>query len=162
AADDPLPAGALLRAGTPRFRHGSVVRNIAYSRTGKVLASCGWDAAVRLWDPATGRELQTIVGRTRVWAVAVSPDDQAVASGGREGGLRRSDGAPGRGLWAVPDGGGGVVSLAFAPDGKTLASAGQDGTVRLWERATGKELTRLAGHAAEVRAVVFSADGKTL
>jgi RNA polymerase sigma factor (sigma-70 family) len=163
AADDgPLPAGALVRAGTPRLRHGSVVRAIAYSRTGKVLASCGWDAAVRLWDPVSGKELQTIVFRARLWSVAVSPDDQAVASGGQEGVLRLSDVATGRELWAVTDGSGGVQSLAFAPDGKTLASAGQDGTVRLWERATGKELLRMAGHAAEVRSVAFSAAGKTL
>src|SRR5581483_11817094 len=81
AAEDPLPAGALLRAGATRFRQGSVVTGISFSRDGKLLASAGWDAKVRLWETATGKELVTIAHPARVTAVALAPDGKTVASG---------------------------------------------------------------------------------
>jgi RNA polymerase sigma factor (sigma-70 family) len=158
---DPLPEGALTRAGTIRFRHGSVVTSLSYSRDGKVLASGGWDAKVRVWEAATGKEIQTISLPNRVLSVALSPDGKTVASGGTDMVLRLHDVATGKQVWANTDHGSPINSVAFSPDGKRLATAAVESSVGVWDAATGKG-TLFIGHEGEVRCVAFSPDSKLL
>src|SRR5262249_41962666 len=59
---DPLPAGALARLGTLRFRHGYNVSFMAYSSDGKTIVFGGSgnvDNAIRMADARTGKELRT-------------------------------------------------------------------------------------------------------
>src|SRR5262245_66414381 len=53
---EPLPGGAIRRHGTARFRHGGLVRALAFSRDGKTLCSSSHDHTVRAWDVSTGPE----------------------------------------------------------------------------------------------------------
>jgi metallo-beta-lactamase class B len=139
---DPLPAGAVQRLGTIRYRHNSTA--IAYSPNGKLLASGGRDNTVRLFDAESGKELRRLMGHARRSynppADPRAPLDALVTATGE----------------------GGVNSVAFSSDGKTLASGGWDDTVRLWDVESGKELHKLAGHKAMVGHVVFSPDGRFL
>src|SRR5262245_16615656 len=57
---DPLPPGALVRLGTIRFRYAAT--SVAYSPDGKLLAAAGADNHIRLFDPATGREIRRLAG----------------------------------------------------------------------------------------------------
>jgi WD40 repeat protein len=139
---DPLPAGALQRLGTVRFRHDSTA--LAYSPNGKILASGGRDNLIRLFDAYTGKELRRLIGH-QPRSYKGPADNRNIVS--------TLIGATGTG---------GVNSIAFSPDGKVLASGGWDDTVRLWDVKTGRELRKIAAHKAMVGRVVFSKDGRIL
>jgi WD40 repeat protein len=163
--DGQLPAGALARFGTVRFRHGSVVTSLSYSKDGKTLVTSSWDTTVRLWDAASGKELRAFnVSQAPVLAAVLSPDSKTLATTGRDMQVRLWDADTGKPLWTSAGHQHWVQCLAFSPDGKRLASAGQDGTVRLWDAATGKQTASTAvgeGNQA-IGAIAFSPEGKML
>jgi WD40 repeat protein len=71
---DPLPRGAVMRLGTVRLRHSSVL--LRFSPDGKVLVSVG-DGGMKVWDAQTGKEIPwPVVGR--VEAAAFSPDGKTL------------------------------------------------------------------------------------
>jgi WD40 repeat protein/transcriptional regulator with XRE-family HTH domain len=143
-----------------------VVSDLAFSPDGKILASSGDDAALRLWDVTRRRSLgPPLVGHTlAVEAVAFSPDGKVLASASDDGTIRlwnvtrrRLLGPPLLGHTAA------VLTLAFSPDGTILASSGEDKTVRLWDVASGQPLgTPLTGHTDYVSSLTFSPDGTSL
>jgi RNA polymerase sigma factor (sigma-70 family) len=163
-ADDP-PDGALARLGTHRLRHGSQVRSVAVSPDGKVLASAGWDWAVRLWDMQTGQELRSISGPDGwFWCVAFSPDGTKLAAGGdkRDRKIHLYDAATGAELRRFEGHAEGAYAVAFSPDGQTLASGGPDAVIRLWNLASGAERSQLTGHRGAIRTLAFADAGRTL
>jgi Caspase domain/WD domain, G-beta repeat len=96
-----------------------------------------------------------------VFALALSPDGAALATGGRDGVLR---------LWSMAGElqrelkghSAAVRDAAFSPDGRLLASSSSDDTVRIWDVQSGREAALLKGHANRVNAVRFTPDGAKL
>jgi hypothetical protein len=141
--------------------HQDSVSAVSFSPDGKTLASGSEDNTVRVWDRATGKELQRLSPDSSVTAVSFSPDGKTLASGSEDKTVRVWDRATGKELQRLSHDST-VYAVSFSPDGKTLASGSwDDHTVRVWDRATGKELERLS-HDSSVTAVSFSPDGKTL
>jgi WD40 repeat protein len=161
---DLLPADALLRLGTLRFRSGGVVRALAFAKDGKTLFCAGWDRAIRRWDPQTGAELEPLLGPEKGFVdAAVSADGKTFVGGTVGGNVHVWDLTAGKEIKkiAVP-GGKTLRAVAVAPDGRTAAVAGDDNAVRLLDLAAGTELRVLTAYKQQPKIVAFSPDGKLL
>jgi WD40 repeat protein len=155
---------------------GKVIRNfgsggwgLSLSRDGKRLLCSARDRTVRLYERATGKELQRLVGHTNeVWVATLCPDGKHAVTGGLDRTLRVWDLESGKEERRFEN----VVDFprcaAWSPDGTLLAVGHFDnlvyarsrGTLRLWDFKAGKELRKGTGHTAPISAVAFSRDGK--
>ncbi|MBD1865754.1 NACHT domain-containing protein [Cyanobacteria bacterium FACHB-471] len=97
-----------------------------------------------------------------VFAVALSPTGDVLATGDAEGGLRLWQVNQGSLLLALEGHQGWVWSVSFSADGQTLASCSSDKTIRLWNTQTGECLSTLRGHSGSIWSVSFSPDGQLL
>ncbi len=156
---DPLPAGALTRLGTTRFRHQHTVRGVAYSRDGTLLATGSWDGTLRVWEAATGRELRRFPA-PGASCVAVSPDGKLVAGGGMDKALAVWDVATGAEVFRAAGLENTVLSGCFSPDGKSLAAV-SGSALRIWDVRTKREALRIDAPAG-LRPLAYMPDGKAL
>jgi WD40 repeat protein len=112
---------------------------LAYSPTGRLLATGSADGRVRLLDlEGHGQDYRVLAGHTQaVSCLAFAPDGRTLASGSPDGTVRLWHVATGLNLAVFDPGRGGVRALAFAPDGRTLASGHEvnpgAGEVLLWK-----------------------------
>ena len=133
--------------------------------------------------PGDKPELILQTGHTRsANAVAFSPDNRWLASGGKDNVIKIWDLATGNVLRTLYGHTSNVNALAVSPDGKLLASGSgdindkrdlgtftqggvvggaEDNTVRIWSVQTGQQLQVLRGHELPVGAVAFSNDGRS-
>jgi len=144
--------------------HFAPITHLMFSSSG-LLASTGWDATTRLWDPLSGRLLVTALGH----GIRFSKDGRHLAFNYHNRHV---------GLWDVSDGRecrtlhhgeignrtpsgtfGGRCNVAFSPDGQLLASTGTDG-VRLWRVGTGQEVAHLSVGSGQT--AVFHPQGTSL
>jgi len=152
--------------------HKGYVTAVAFSPTGRLLATGGLDGVVRLWDLTGDRpkdlgELTEDLGE--VQALAFAPDQPYLITGsanamsGHMWQWFYQEKDPDKHRALVPSEPAKVDALAFRRDGKKLV-AGVDTAAFLW--SVGKaEMSRdciLKGHAAPVKAFAFSPDGKRL
>jgi len=125
------------------------VNALRFSADGTMLFAAAGDAGIGgiayQWKVADGALVRKYEGhRDALYALALSPDGQMLATGSYDQKIK---------LWNVADGSeikmltghnGAVYGLSFRPDGKVLASASADRTVKLGEVATGKRLDTLS------------------
>jgi WD40 repeat protein len=186
---DPVPAGALTRLGTQRWRHNGSVHYLGFAAQGKELLTVGEDAIFRVWDVKTGKELRRFgkgAGMAQVndiilieddadfrlyWGngrvAALAPDGRTLATAGRAADtIDRYEVATGKELPAIKIAKNSAGNLLFSADSKSLWAAAGDGVVCRYDMATGKEVQQLGKPAEERRrgrlGIALSPDGKLL
>jgi WD40 repeat protein len=145
--------------------HADLIHDLAFSPDGKVLASCGYDKLIKLWDVSSGKEVRTLKEHSdSVYAVRFSPDGKLLASAAADRAVKLWDAATGRLLYTLGEPTDWVYAVAWNPDGRHLAAAGADRSIRVWEAtAAGNKLVHsVFAHEAPVSRLAYSADGKVL
>jgi WD40 repeat protein len=158
---DPLPAGALARLGTVRWRHGGVTGFVAFLPDGKSVISAADDNLIRVWEYPSGKEIRHLgpglridpnngFGRAVYYGqsglpVAVTPDGKTAACSFEGGDIKLYEVATGKELPSLKNGnnfrgfpGGGAME--FSPDGQHLAVLEYDSSIRIWDWANAKEV----------------------
>jgi RNA polymerase sigma factor (sigma-70 family) len=166
---DPLPAGALHRLGSLRFRHDFTIFATALSNDGKTVAT-GTGFAVWLWDADTGQLKQTLKCRDQILGgLAISPDGTTVAAIGHNCTLNRWDTATGKELTQrrLSPGGQGqrlyTPYLAYTGDGKCLiVKESHEPAVRVVDADTAAERHRFPIDEEAHPQFAHTPDGKTL
>ena len=155
-----------------RIKHPlSRVEKVVFSPSGEYLVTVNGDdyyavakeAAVRLWDTDTAKEIATI-GQGKAADVAFSPDGEYLATApdsSSDSSAHLWDTATLKEVARFEHDERGLESLAFSPDGKYLVSTGRDNTARLWALPGGDEVFHV-NHQSRVITSAFSADSAYL
>lgn len=117
------------------LRHPSWVFKVIYTPDGAYLVTACYDHYVRVWDPATGKQVREFRHSGPVRDLCFNSDGRWLATASYDGTVR---------VWDFDEGGevvpplrheNGLTSLAFAPDGRRLASTTRSGSARIWDLA---------------------------
>jgi WD40 repeat protein/serine/threonine protein kinase len=163
--------------------HNALIRAVAFSPDGRLLATAGDDSTARIWDSHTAKELFILGGHTGgVAALAFAPDGKTLATGAGDKTVSLWDVATGQELAVLRGHQYGVTALVFGPDGKWLASADgklADGgdrnpvdkyvdtsplpaEIKVWNIETRKAILTLTGCTNSILSLAISPDGKRL
>jgi WD40 repeat protein len=128
-------------------RHQEEITSVVFSPDGKMLASTSnSDRSVRLWDPATGKEIRRIdvkAAGENLWVV-FSPDSKYLAFYGDTEAIRLWEVATGKEVARFAGHRDMIGSVAFCPGGRVLASGGWDTSILLWDLTGGMDGSRMS------------------
>jgi RNA polymerase sigma factor (sigma-70 family) len=169
AHGDPLPADAVARLGTIRFRHGAPIHLLTFTPDGKQVISWGRQSA-KVWEVATRREvarlsptekrlIQGALLRPGGDTLVVIEHERKIGSVARV--RRRADFSVIREFRASD-----MRLLCLSPDGKLLCGAPYSDpsyrTVEIWDVNEGRKLRSIKAHQDYLWCARLSPDGKTM
>jgi WD40 repeat protein len=143
-------------------------RTVAISPDGKVLAvvqlspSPGSKSRIRLWEVATGRELDSLHETGKIRSFQFSPNGQFLAVGLGNGKIHLWDWASQK-FNALDQSDLAIQALAFSAGDQWLAAGDAGGHIRIWSLRTGMaEPEHFPPQNRQVWSLAFSPDGKLL
>jgi len=119
--------------------HKHRVWSVAFSPDGSLLASCGDDQTILVWNVDSGLCLKMLQGHTSwIRSVDFSPNGLQLASGSHDRTVRIWDIGTYQCSRILTGHSNSVWSVVFNPMNGTLASGGDDGDIRIWDVHAGK------------------------
>ena len=150
------------------------VESITFSLNSEILVSGSENGQVRIWDLTkwdwTDSNVSSISHSEHLKAVntvAISPDNQILASGSDDNTVVLFNLKTKRTTHKLTGHSDSVISICFSPDSLILASGSADDTIKLWHVKTGELLHTLKGNPHRkwqegCLSVCFSPDGQIL
>jgi WD40 repeat protein len=138
--DLPSGGGLAYQSDSAEVETRGTVSAVAFSPDGKLALSASEDKTLKLWDPATKKEIRTLTGHQgEVYAAAFSPDGKLALSGSEDKTVRLWIVATGKEICTFTGHDKAVYAVAFSPDGRFALSGSADGTLKLWDVTTVRE-----------------------
>jgi WD40 repeat protein len=142
--------------GPALIAHTASLNGLAFSHSGKVLASAGEDGEILLWDLTKRQPTSELLFKytSGLTCITFSADDKMLASGAKDGTVllwKASARQPARRL---KHSGSPVWSVAFNPASTVLASGGEDNMVIIWDPQAGTLASRFM-HVDRVKTLAF-------
>uniref|UniRef100_A0A8C5N1R5 Notchless protein homolog 1 n=1 Tax=Leptobrachium leishanense TaxID=445787 RepID=A0A8C5N1R5_9ANUR len=157
---------AVTRCTSSLEGHTEAVISVAFSPTGKYLASGSGDTTVRFWDLCTETPHFTAKGHTHwVLSIAWSPDGKKLASGCKNSQIFIWDPSTGKQIGKTLTGHTKWITwLCWEPlhlnaECRYLASASKDCSIRIWDTILGQCQKILTSHTQSVTGVKWGGDG---
>ncbi|MCE9548493.1 MAG: serine/threonine protein kinase [Planctomycetia bacterium] len=144
------------------FKHANAVRSLVFSPDEKKLYAGDRGGGLRVWAIGTEKSVAETVQPGAIYAVALSPDGETLATAGSDKVVRLLNAKNLTEKLPLEGHAGPVYSLSFRPDGRRLASVGWDKTVRIWDTAGGAPVKSWEAHGGDIWSVAYSPDGKRL
>lgn len=143
--------------------HTAFVSCVSMAHSSQYAVTSSWDRSLRLWNLRTGQCQRKFIKHTKdVLAVAFSPEDRQIVSGGRDNVIRVWN-VMGECLHELTRDGhtDWVSSVCFSPtiEQPIVVSGSWDHTVKVWNLAEGRCMHTLTGHTNYVTTVTVSPDG---
>jgi len=150
--------------------HLHKVNSISYDKTGDLLASCGWDNSVRIWDMNTYTVKHVLIGHEdNVWGVKFSPDDKLLISGSMDASMIVWDVESGNLIKRISNEPKEIIMKGLVPEldhkspnslgpgvfidnGNTLITGSSDGLIRFLDMNSYTFIDTLYGHEGPVSA----------
>ncbi|MFF6994754.1 WD40 repeat domain-containing protein [Streptomyces sp. NPDC008313] len=143
--------------------HTDTVRDVAWSASGRLLATASRDGSARVYDAESGCSLRVLpCDGVMVESVSFSPDATRLATAGRDQVVRVWDAVSGEPVRQLAGAGDIGRRVAWSPDGTRIAATFKDQVVRVWEADSGRLVHELRGHTGDVWGVAWAPDSSRL
>jgi WD40 repeat protein len=143
------------------LEHSNSITSTVITNDSKTLISGSLDG-IRIWDLGSGRPLYTLAELGNpTSALAVSADDNLLASGTPEGRIKFWNLRTGKFISEFFPHQQAIRGVVFTADGK-LITAAYDRTIKIWDLKEGKLLKTLNGHQGSIRTIALNPDDQTL
>jgi WD40 repeat protein len=147
--------------------HTDWVNSAAFSPDGKLFLTASNDNTARIYDVATGKELQILIGhKGEIKSALFSRDGKLAITASWDNTSRIFQVISGQQLQLFSGHSKGVNSAEFNFDGSLVLTASNDDTARIFDVTTGNSLRKFSGQFAKfvnsnrLNSVAFSPNGK--
>jgi WD40 repeat protein len=145
-----------------RQGHKEAINMVAYSPTGKHIYSASEDKSIKMWDVATGIDVNTFnAHEAGVNCIFLSKDGKTLVSGSKDGKIIIWDALTGDVKTTIDGHEGGVHTAKLSTDGQMIVSGGEDELLKLWT-ISGDSIKTIRGFTAPIKNLAISPDGERI